>query len=89
MIQRGAKVNVADSSWNTPLHLAVLHGNVESVKLLLDAGADVAAMDEDGLSPRYWCESYRRSDFPDDKDKKEIAKLLDVATKEREERAKR
>jgi ankyrin repeat protein len=84
MIRRGANVNVADSSGDTPLHLAVRGGNVASVKLLLDAGADITATDEEGLTPSYWCESYRESTFPGDEDKKEIARLLDAATEQRD-----
>jgi ankyrin repeat protein len=59
-------------------------GNVASVKLLLDAGADITATDEEGLTPSYWCESYRESTFPGDEDKKEISRLLDAATEQRD-----
>ena len=37
----GAKCNVQEKDGLTPLHLAVYHGHVKSVKLLIDHGADV------------------------------------------------
>jgi len=40
MIKRGANVNVADTSGSTPLHSAVRAHNVDSVKLLLEAGGE-------------------------------------------------
>lgn len=57
MLQRGAKVNVKSAIGYTPLHWAVQDGDVESVKLLLDAGADPDAEDDKGRSPAYWCQS--------------------------------
>ena len=89
MIKRGAKINVADTSGSTPLHWAVLHCNVESVKRLLEAGANAAAKDKEGRSPADWCKTYDGIEFPDDKAKKEISKLLEAATKESSDKAKR
>ena len=89
MIKRGAKINVADTSGSTPLHWAVLDCNVESVKLLLEAGANAAAKDKEGRSPADWCKTYDGIEFPDDKAKKEISKLLEAATKESSDKAKR
>lgn len=44
-------VNVADRSGVTPLHMAVLKGNLAMVKLLLEAGADCLCPDSLGKSP--------------------------------------
>jgi hypothetical protein len=44
-------VNVADRSGVTPLHTAVLKGNLAMVKLLLEAGADCLCPDSLGKSP--------------------------------------
>jgi ankyrin repeat protein len=42
LLQHGADPNVRDIQDNaTPLHFAAAHGNLESVRILLDAGADV------------------------------------------------
>lgn len=79
MIQRGANVNVADTSGETPLHWAVRDDNVESVKLLIEAGANVAATDKAGRSPSYWCKTYDGIEFPGDEKKRAISKLLDAA----------
>ena len=89
MIKRGAKVNVADTSGSTPLHWAVLDRNVESVKLLLEAGANAAAKDNGGRSPAYWCKTYGGIEFPDDQAKREISKLLEAATNGSSDRTKR
>ena len=37
----GAKQNVQEKDGLTPLHLAVYHGHVRCVKLLIDHGTDV------------------------------------------------
>ncbi len=89
MIKRGAKGNVADTSGNTPLHWAVRDCNVESVKLLLEAGANVTATDKEGRSPSYWCKTYDGINFPGDEEKKEISKLLEAARQESHDRTKR
>ena len=89
MIKRGANVNVADTSGDTPLHWAVRDRNAESVKLLLEAGANVTVIDKKGRSPSYWCKSHDGMNFPGDAEKKEISKLLDAATMESHDRTKR
>lgn len=75
MLQRGAKVNVKSAVGYTPLHWAVQDGDVESVKLLLDAGADPDAEDDKGRPPAYWCQS------PPSSQEKQIAELLVAAKK--------
>ena len=44
-------VSLADSRGTTPLHYAAAFGNVESVKLLLDAGASVNAKNTFDATP--------------------------------------
>ncbi len=45
LIQRGADVNELDDHQDAPLVIAAYKGHTEIVKLLLEAGADVAAVD--------------------------------------------
>jgi len=81
MIKRGANVNVADTSGDTPLHWAVRAHNVDSVKLLLEAGAKVDATDKEGRKPSYWCRTHGDSIFPGDAEERQIKQLLQAASK--------
>ena len=61
LLAAGANVDVASTSFSgwRPLHIALFNDHIEgamgstmdAVKLLLNAGADVNALDEDGKSP--------------------------------------
>ena len=44
-------VNVADRLGNRPLHIAASNGDIQTVQLLVDCGADVNALNEDGQTP--------------------------------------
>lgn len=54
-----ALVHIADRRQVTPLHLACGCGHAEVVSVLLDHGADVAALDLVGLSPAGWAQKHR------------------------------
>jgi ankyrin repeat protein len=51
LLERGARVNVAQQGGWTPLHQAAKHGPVELVEMLLEHGADVGARSADGQTP--------------------------------------
>ena len=51
LIEKGAKVNAADSLGRTPLHWAASRDHVKFVELLLENGADVQARDHKGKTP--------------------------------------
>jgi hypothetical protein len=48
LVQKGAKVNLADADGRTPLMMAVMHGWAAAVEELLFAKADATASDHDG-----------------------------------------
>ena len=50
--REGADVNVRNNGGGTPLHSAAAHARAQVASLLLEAGADVCAMDENGDTPR-------------------------------------
>jgi len=56
-------VNCADRSGVTPLHAAVLKGNLQMVKVLLEAGADCLCADSLGHSPLYLAQSKQCADI--------------------------
>jgi ankyrin repeat protein len=39
---------------DTPLHYAVIQGNIRAISLLLDAGADIASAGETGYTPLHY-----------------------------------
>lgn len=53
LIRYGADVNIKDNEGFTPLHLAAARGDISSVKMLLDAGADHDAKTDEGDSVVY------------------------------------
>lgn len=53
LIKAGCNVNVRVEEGCTPLIAAVLVGNLEIVKLLVESGADVGAMDQYGSALYY------------------------------------
>jgi hypothetical protein len=58
-------VNLVDDHSDTALMAAVRAGSIESVKLLLAAGADVNARDKAGRTARTWAARSRRPDVMD------------------------
>lgn len=52
------------SSCITPLHVASLMGNTESVSYLLSAGVDLGVVDSDGMSPLYYSYSSENPALP-------------------------
>ena len=51
-MEAGANPNVRQQGGYTPLHGAAHNGDAELVQLLLDHGADPAAPNDDGKTPR-------------------------------------
>lgn len=47
-------LHVQDEQGFTPLHMAVIGGNVPLLKLLVRKGADVDILDADGHTPSHW-----------------------------------
>lgn len=76
LLQCGANANVATrpgvetggfmrdsrTKGETPLHRAAAFGTVETIQLLLDAGARIDALDANGDSPLTWASWYLRPD---------------------------
>jgi ankyrin repeat protein len=50
-IDSGTDVNTADYDMRTPFHVAVAKGNVQVIKMLHSAGANINAVDNFGLTP--------------------------------------
>jgi ankyrin repeat protein len=51
LISRGVPVNATDRYGNTPLHYAARTDHVEAMQALLDAGAEVDPVNEEGITP--------------------------------------
>jgi len=62
LIDRGAKVNDRNSVEQTPLHWAVVRGDLKAIELLLENGADLKAKDDEGADVIEWAASYSETD---------------------------
>ena len=51
LIHRGALVNYQNKYLRTAAHYAASIGSAQCIRLLLDNGADMGVVDEDGLTP--------------------------------------
>lgn len=51
LTMRDISIDMLDSDWHTPLHLAATNGYVDVMRILLQAGADVNAVDKYGQTP--------------------------------------
>ena len=68
MIKNGCEINITGEQEQSPLHLAVVSGNHDIIKLLVDSGADLLLADESNNLP---------IDYAiDEKDEKVIRYLL-------------
>ncbi|KIV95467.1 hypothetical protein PV10_03121 [Exophiala mesophila] len=54
LLAAGANPNQADWNLVSPLHSAALYGSEKVIRVLLDHGASVEAMDSEGRTPRDW-----------------------------------
>ncbi|XP_046983414.1 BRCA1-associated RING domain protein 1-like [Schistocerca americana] len=71
LIAAGADVGARGGQWGwTALHWAASRGDVEVVRLLLEAGAAVDARDKDGWTPLHCAAAYRQAEV--------VAALLDA-----------
>ncbi len=60
-IETGAFMRDARTRGETPLHRAAAFGGVDTIRMLLDAGAAIDARDAQGDSPLSWASWHRRS----------------------------
>jgi ankyrin repeat protein len=51
LLERGARIDDRNENGQTPLHLAVLKGNIQVVRLVLEHSADVNARNKLGETP--------------------------------------
>jgi uncharacterized protein len=60
--ETGAFMRDCRTKGETPLHRAAAFGSEETIRLLLDSGADIKAKDMHGDSPLSWASWYQRPD---------------------------
>jgi ankyrin repeat protein len=61
----GEDLNELDELGNSPLHWAVLRGDLDMVELLLEEGADPNVMSSDGFTPKWSAEDFGLTEIED------------------------
>lgn len=62
-MQKGANVNAKDPSGSTPLHEAVINGDMNGVEILTDSGADIKARDDMDDTPYDLAIAFKKEDI--------------------------
>ena len=62
-LKNGENINQLDDQKYTPLHHAVEGEGVQTVKVLLEQGADVSIKNKDGLTPLMLAQQYELDDI--------------------------
>jgi ankyrin repeat protein len=65
LLEHHAYIDAASPNDTTPLMMAARYGNTGTVKLLIDAGADVTLRNQQGLSARDFARTAERQDVAD------------------------
>lgn len=88
LLDAGADPNLEDHQGYTPIFIAVQHGRVDGVKLMIDAGADLNVLYADRMSPLDQAYLYIDSGSHRGQDHEAIAKLLEAHGAKRAEQIK-
>lgn len=48
LVSEGAQIDIVDYEGRTPLHYCCIHGDIPTIELLLDKGADIRKADRQG-----------------------------------------
>ncbi len=59
LINLKVDLNELDTTGHTPLHWAVFRGDIDLVKLLLEAGANPNILSSDGVTPKWRAKDFR------------------------------
>lgn len=65
LLEHSAYIDAASPNDSTPLMMAARYGNPASVRLLIDAGADVTLRNQQGLNARDFAAAVERKDLAD------------------------
>ena len=80
LIKAGASVNARGEYNRTPIYSAISGSSLKTLKVLIDAGAEVSVVDSDGIRPLEYARSLSRSEKF--QRVKEIVTFLEKVTKQ-------
>ena len=65
LVSAGARIDIPGTNAMTPLHWAAGWGNLETVRVLIDAGADISVTDALGLTAERVAAKHRNTAIAD------------------------